>query len=142
MPAKDIQMVKQRGRTTKLRDGLEWLAKRRENRPHSFEMRDDQFQRRIAVRNNRGRSSGHNINRRRFRTLEIGSRAVQVVTSYLRPEARGRYECGTPVAADVCGDYQVSFHWAKFEDFCKSFWWKAVDWWLGGLCGYLGRILR
>jgi len=46
----DFQVLKERSRAAKVDDGLNHLAGRRRDphRPHPFEVRDDQFQRRTA----------------------------------------------------------------------------------------------
>jgi len=40
-----------------------------------------------------------------FERSRVGSRVIHTVTRYACPETRGRYECGTPAATDVCGSY-------------------------------------
>jgi hypothetical protein len=62
---KNFQVLKERGRTAKPKDCLEWFVRDNKNpyRPHPSEMRDDQFQCRVDG-GTETCFDGQNVNRR------------------------------------------------------------------------------
>ena len=48
----------------------------------------------------------------------MGAYRVRIAALDTGPEASGRYECGTPIATDVCGGHQILVKDTVFEYFC------------------------